>query len=137
MTTLTPLSSSHPPALQYTIDPNTSLVLVHESKQDILPTSQSSNLFDNNHESFDDNFQEFIHRIYHQRSRLTQLYDLEIQRRQASPQLITFLNKIDQLLNEYENHKSTNPPIGNPFDTTNTSKHLDDESYLNGKNIDI
>jgi len=26
---------------------------------------------------------------------------------------------------------------GNPFDTTNTSKHLDDESYLNGKNIDI
>jgi hypothetical protein len=108
MTTLTPLSSSHPPALQYTIDPNTSLVFVHQSKQDILPTSQSSNLFDKN-------FQEFIHRIYHQRSRLTQLYDLEIQRRQVSPQLITFLNKIDQLLNEYENHKATNPPIGNPI----------------------
>lgn len=122
MSTLTPLSLT----LQHSIDPNTPLVLcinpLHESKQDILPTPlntpQSSNSFSIDNKSFNDNSQEFINRLYHQKSRLTQLYDLEIQHRQSSPQLITFLDKIDQLLNKYENHKSPNLIIGNPYPNT-------------------
>ncbi|CAF4275799.1 unnamed protein product [Rotaria sp. Silwood2] len=134
MSTISSLSSSHPIALQLSTYPNTQLVVcinpLHESKQDALPTPlitpTGSNLFDNDDKSSNDNAQEFILRLYHQRSRLTQLYDLEIERRQSTSQLITFLDRIDQLLNEYENSKSTNLTIG---DTTNTHKPLDDESY--------
>ncbi|CAF0809651.1 unnamed protein product [Rotaria sordida] len=134
MSTISSLSSSHPIALQLSTYPNTQLVVcinpLHESKQDTLPTPlitpTSSNLFDNDDKSSNDNAQEFILRLCHQRSRLTRLYDLEIERRQSTSQLNTFLDKIDQLLNEYESHKSCNLIIG---DTTNTSKSLDDESY--------
>lgn len=121
MSTISSLSTSHPIALQLSTYPNTQLVVcinsLHESKQDILATPlitpQNSNIFDNDNKSSNDHSQELIHRLCHQRSRLTRLYDLEIERQQSTSQLITFLNKIDQLLNEYECHESTPLIIGN------------------------
>jgi hypothetical protein len=119
------MSTSHPIALQLSTYPNTQLVVcinpLHESKQDILPTPlitpQTSSLYDNDHRFSNDHSQELIHRLCHQRSRLTRLYDLEIERQQSTSQLITFLNKIDQLLNEYECQESTNIIIGNYIET--------------------
>ena len=109
MSTISSLPSTHPISLQLSPYPNAQLVVcinpLHESNQGILPTPlitpQNSNLFDD-----DDISQELIHRLCHQRSRLTRLYGLEIERRQSTPQLITFLNNIDQLLNEYECRES-------------------------------
>ncbi|CAF0970597.1 unnamed protein product [Adineta steineri] len=123
MTTITSLSLNHSHTLPHSTDSNTQLVLCinsfRESKQDILSTSQNSNLFVNHS-------QELVERLYHQRSRLIQLYDVEIERQQSTPQLILFLNQIEQLINEYENYKYKNQIID---DTTHTVKHLDDESY--------
>jgi hypothetical protein len=146
MSTVSSISSNHS---TYPIN------LLNESKDDILPTSliksHNSNLFNHDHKSFSNNSQDLFHRLCHQRLRIIQLYDLEIERRQSTSQLITFLNKIDQLINEYESQESTNLNIGNPVkklttksfyiysfldDTTNTTKHLDDvlySTYFHGK----
>jgi len=77
-----------------------------ETNEDSLPTSltksENSNLLHNDHKSS----QEFLSRLCYQKSKLIRLYNTEIQRRQSTSHLITFLNKVDQLLNEYENHES-------------------------------
>jgi hypothetical protein len=84
----------------------------HQTKEDTIPTSaRNSNLFD--HQSSDNNIRELLDRLSDQQLRLTRFYDVEIERRQTTPQLITFLNKIDQLINEYESQVSTNLIIGN------------------------
>ncbi|UJR23308.1 hypothetical protein I4U23_026323 [Adineta vaga] len=125
MTTLTSLSSRHLLTLQNSIDSSTQLVLcinpLSTYKQDSIPTPlitpQTSNLLDTNNES-----EELIQRLYKQKSRLIQLYDLEIQRQQSSSQLITFLNQIDQLLIEYESRQLINS-------INHTTKQGEDESY--------
>jgi len=112
MSTVSSLSSNHSITLPHSTYSNAHPVVcinpLHESKVDVLPMptslikSQSLDLFNNS--------QDLFHRLCHQRSRLIQLYDLEIERRQPTSQLITFLNKIDQLINEYDSHESI---IGN------------------------
>ena len=102
--------------------------------------SQHSHLFDP---------KDLSHRLCQQKSRLIRLYDLEIERRQTTPQLITFINKIEQLIDQYENQVSNNLLIGNSIessstklmkilladDPANTAKQLDDvlySTYFNG-----
>jgi len=128
MSTVSSILSNHSIALEHSTYPNTQSVIcinsLNESKDDILPTSliksSSSNLFDHDHKSSSNNSQDLFHRLCDQRSRLIRLYDLEIERQQSTSQLITFLNKIDQLINEYECQKSTNLTMGNPIKKLST-----------------
>lgn len=89
---------------QHSTYPNTQSVVcinsLNENKDNTISTSiiKSEDLF---------------HRLCDQRSRLIRLYDLEIQRQQSTVQLNIFLDKIDQIINEYENSESTNLIIGN------------------------
>jgi hypothetical protein len=153
MSSISSLPTTHPISLQLSTYPHTQLVVCINPLQDILPSPliTPSNSFDNETKSSNDNCQELIQRLCHQRSKLTRLYDLEIERSQSTSKLIIFLNKIDQLLNEYETHQTTSLIIGKKSsyriflieyldDTTNTNKHLDDESYstyFNGKSTKI
>lgn len=109
MSTISSLSSNHPVSLELPTYTNSQLLLCinssQGSKQDILPTPlitpQSSTSFDN------DSSNEFIQRLYYQKSKLIKIYDSAIEHGQPTSQLINFLDKIDQLMNVYENDKST------------------------------
>ena len=151
MSTLNSLSAGHSPTLQNPINANSQLVLCINSlltyKPDTLPTPlitpEASNFFDNNHSH------ELLQRLCDQKSRLIQFYDTEIDRRQSSSHLSTFLNQVDQLLNEYQSRNTTNTTISKSFPTklhsslTNSTsddptRPVDDESYstyFHGKNI--
>ena len=121
MSTNTALSSSHPIALQASTYPSTHLALyvntLSESKRDALTASltlsETPNLFRNTDQWSNVNIHGFVDRLRHQKSRLTQLYDTEIERRQLTSQLITFLDRIDRLISEYDSHKDTNLIISN------------------------
>lgn len=117
MSTISSLSSSHLISSQLSTNPNNQLIVcvspTEESKQDFLPTPlitpQNSNSFDHDddHTASNINSQDLIRRLCLQKSRLIQLYDCEIARQQPTSSLFTFLDSIDQLVNEYENYKST------------------------------
>lgn len=91
-----------------------------------LTKSQNSTLFDHEYQTSDINSPDIFHRLSEQKSRLIRLYDLEIERRQGTSQLLTFINKIDQVIDEYDNQVSSNLMID---DTTNSTKQLDDVLY--------
>ena len=101
---------------------NPQLVLCIGSLPTPSITPQAADFFDNNHSH------ELRQRLCDQKSRLIQFYDTEIDRRQSSSHLSTFLNQIDQLLNEYQGR--TYPP----------TRPVDDESYstyFHSKNTQI
>ncbi|CAF1155334.1 unnamed protein product [Adineta ricciae] len=142
MSILNALSSCHSPTLQNPINANSQLVLCINPlltyKPDTLPTPlitpKASNFFDNNHSH------ELLQRLRDQKSRLIQFYDTEIDRRQPSSHLSTFLNQIDQLLNEYQSRNTTNAITSKSYPTKLHSSHtnstsdeptrpVDDESY--------
>ena len=103
MSTVTSRISNHSSTLQNY--PNSqSIVRIKRSNQTKEETIPTSNLFDD---------QGFVHRLSEQRSRLIEFYDSAIERQQASSQLVTFINKIDQLINEYETQGSNDLIIGN------------------------
>ena len=97
MSTVSSLSSNHSVTLPYPTYSKTQSILSinssDESKEDIL---QNSNLSDN-----------LFHRLSNQKRRLIQLYNSEIERLQSTSRLLTFINQIDQLLNEYESQQTT------------------------------
>lgn len=107
MTTLTPASSAHSLVLQHSLGSNTLLALCGARAQDykseirLIPliTPQQSH--------------ELVQRLYEQKSRLIQLYDAAIERQQPSPQLLTFLSRIDQLLDEHACPESSSLIISN------------------------
>ncbi|CAF1558932.1 unnamed protein product [Rotaria magnacalcarata] len=140
MSTISSLSSSHLISSQPSTYPNTQLAVcvspAEESKQDFLPTPlitpQNSNSFYGDNTTSNVNSQDFIHRLCHQKSRLMQLYDCEIARQQPTSSLLTFLDSIDQLVNEYENYRSIIDDIAK------SNKQVEvDQSYSQLINLDI
>lgn len=118
MSTISPLSTNH------SLYSNTQSI-VTINKNDLLPTSEN-----------------ILHRLYEQKLRLIQVYDLEIQRQQSTVHLNTFLDKIDQIIHEYENQESSKKiklnlnTKQNLYILDNTTKHLDDviySTYFHGK----
>ena len=85
----------------------------HLTKDETLQISQNSHLFEPNDSSSDNNSEDIFHRLCQQKSRLLRLYDLEIDRRQTTSQLVAFISKIEQLIDEYEGQLSNNLLIGN------------------------
>jgi hypothetical protein len=132
MSTVTSLTSNHSIILQH-YPSSQSIVCInrsHQIKEDpvqiSLIKSQNSNLFDD--QDSDNNVQDFVDRLCQQRSRLIQFYDTEIERRKSTSQLTIFINKIDQLINEYESQVSTN-------DDVLYSTYFNDVSSLNDSDV--
>ena len=76
------------------------------TNEEVISTSQ--NLFDD--QGSESSAQELCHRLSQQQRRLIQLYGREIERRQSTPELLSFIDQIDRLINEYESRVSM---IGN------------------------
>ena len=134
MSIVSSLSSNHSIISAY--HPNT-IDALHLNKEETLPISltksQKSNPFDHDYQTSDKHFPDIFHRLSQQKSRLIRLYDREIERRQGTSQLLTFINKIDQLIDEYDSQVSSNLSINDP---TNSTKQLDDvlySTYFNGR----
>ena len=114
-TTVSSLTSNHSIPLQQLVNNSTNRLVLYfnpsnNSEQNISSTiliqPPCSNSFHNDLKSSHNSTQEFIHRLSHQKSRLERLYDIEIERRQSNSQLMLLLDKIDQLLDEYEKQMS-------------------------------
>jgi hypothetical protein len=116
MSTVTSRISNHSITLQNY--PSSQLIVrINRSNQTIEEPIPASNLFDD--QGSDSNMQDIVHRLCQQRSRLTEFYDAVIERQQTTPRLVTFINKIDQLINEYQSQGSSNLIIGNQAQNIN------------------